>query len=94
MREDSLEIRQETEVLRDQLTKAEIESNQREIELNETKKNEKEAIRLAEITKDDLGKAHESELQWKMRTSELIAEIQRYRDMLEKRNESVSCQTF
>ena len=84
MREDSLEIRQDTQVLWDQLTKAGIESSQRENELNKAKKNEKEAIR----------KARESELQWQMRTAELVAENQRYKDMLDEYNESVSCQTF
>ena len=91
LREDSLESRQETENLRDQLRKAEIKSNQLEIELNETKKNETEAIRLAKIAKDDLGKVHESSLQWKKRTSELTAENKRYKDMLEKQLEFVSC---
>jgi hypothetical protein len=92
LREDSLESRQETENLRDQLRKAEIKSNQLEIELNETKKNENEAIRLAKIAKDDLGKVHESSLHWKKRTSELTAENKRYKDMLEKHVEFVSCQ--
>ena len=95
MREDSLKSRRETENLRDQLTKAERKSNQLEIELNETKKYGNEAIRLAKIaTKDLLGKVLESSLRWKKRTSELAAENKRYKDMLEKLVESVSCQTL
>ena len=92
LKEDFMESRQETENLRDQLKKAEIKSKQLEIELNETKKNEKEAIRLAKISKDDLGKVHESSLQWRKRTSELTAENKWYKDILEKHVESVSCQ--
>lgn len=103
MREDSLESREENESLRDQLTRAERNCNQLEIELNETKKNENEAIRLATIAKDDL---HESSLQWKKRTSELTAENQWCKDILEKlyqdilepekndQVEPVSCQVF
>ena len=94
MTEDSLESREETEILRDQLKKAEIKSNQLEAELIETKKNENEAIRLAKIAKDDLGKAQESSLQWRKRTSELTAENKWHKDMLEKHVESVSCQAF
>jgi hypothetical protein len=95
LREDYLESRQATERLQDQLTKAELfktKSIQLEMELNETKKNENEAIRLAEIAKDDLGKVYESTVQWKKRTSELTAENKRYKDMLEKHIESVSHQ--
>lgn len=96
LREDSLE---ENESLRDQLTRAEMKSNQLEIELNETKKSENEAIRLAKIAK----KVHESSLQWKKRTSELTAENQWCKDILEKlyqdilepeQLEPVSCQSF
>jgi chromosome segregation ATPase len=104
LREDSLESREENENLRDKLTRAEMKSNQLEIELNETKKNENEAFRLAKNAKDDLGKVHESSLQWKKRTSELAAENNWCKDILEKlyqdileehvQVEPVSCQTF
>ena len=94
MRKDSLETRQETKVLQDQLTRAETKSNQLVVGLNEAKKNEKEAIRLAKVAKDDLGRVHESSLHWEKRILELTAENKRQRDMLEKYNESVSCQTF
>jgi len=90
--ENSLESRQETESLRDQLKKAEIKSNQLEIELNETKKNENEAIRLAKIARDDLGKVHESSLQWRKRISELTAENKWYKDILEKHVEPARLQ--
>jgi hypothetical protein len=93
LREDYRKSRHENEHLRDQQTKAEIfetKSIQLEIELNESKKNENEAIRLAEIAKNDLGKIHESSVQWKKRTSEITAESKRYKDMLEKHVESVS----
>lgn len=93
--EDYHENLQENEHLRDQLARAELfktKSIQLEMELNETKNNENEAIRLAEIAKDDLGKVHESSIQWKKRTSELTAENKRYKDLLEKHVESVSHQ--
>lgn len=73
---------------------AEIKSNQLEIELNETKRNENEAVRFAKIAKDELGKVHESSLQWRKRTSELTAENKWYKDVLEKHVEPVSCQAF
>jgi len=91
LRKDYLESRQETEHLQDQLTKAELFKTkfiQLEIELNESKKNQNEAIRLAEIAKDELGKIHENSILWKKRTSELTAENKRYKDMLEKHIES------
>lgn len=92
--ETFLESYQEAKHLRDQLKKAEIKSIQLEIELNEAKKNENKAIHLAKIAKDNLCKVHESSLQWKKRTSELTTENKRYKDMLEKLFESVSCQTL
>ena len=92
--ETFLEGYQEAKHLRDQLKKAEIKSIQLEIELNEAKKNENKAIHLAKIAKDNLCEVHESSLQWKKRTSELTTENKRYKDMLEKLFESVSCQTL
>jgi len=91
LREDCLKSREETERLQQKLTGAELfltKSIQLETDLKEAKKNENEAIRLAEIAKNDLGKAHESSVQWKKRASELAAENKRYKDMLEKNVES------
>ena len=94
LRKDYLESRQETERLRDQLTKAELLKTSLEIELNESKKIQNEAIRLAEIAKDDLGKIHENSLQWKKRASEVNTENKRYKDLLEKHIESVGHPIF
>ena len=91
LKEDSLENRQENESLREQLKKAEIKSKLLEIELNETKRNKNEAVRLAKI---ELGKVHESSLQWRKRTSELTAENKWYKDILEKHVEPVSLSRF
>lgn len=83
----------ETKILQDQLKKAEqLQKNsiQLEMQLKETKKNEDEAIRLAEIAKNELVEVREHLGQWKKRTSELTAENKRYKDLLEKQVESVS----
>ena len=93
LREAFLESHQETDNLRDQLTKAEVfqtRTMQLETELKESKKNENEAIRLAEIAKNELGELHENLIQWKKRASEVTAENKRCKDMLEKHVESVS----
>lgn len=90
MREDFLESRQKTESLQDQVIKAQSKSIQLEMELGETKKNGDEAIRLAEIAKNELVEVRENLIQWKKRASELTAENKRYKDLLEKNVESVS----
>lgn len=90
LREDFLESRQKTESLQDQVIKAQSKSIQLEMELGETKKNGDEAIRLAEIAKNELVEVRENLIQWKKRASELTAENKRYKDLLEKNVESVS----
>ena len=93
LREDCLKSRGETAKLQHKLTGAEVfltKSIQLEIDLKEAKRNEDEAIRLAEIAKNDFVKAQESSIQWKKRASELDTENKRYKDMLERNVESVS----
>ena len=52
--------------------------------LAESEANTQEAIRLAEVAKDDLGKTHETSGQWQRRAVELDQENKRFKDMLER----------
>jgi Mg2+ and Co2+ transporter CorA len=58
--------------------------------LSESEANTQEAIRLAEVAKDDLGKVHETSGQWQRRAAELDQENKRFKDMLERHASIVS----
>ena len=58
--------------------------------LSESEANTQEAIRLAEVAKDDLGKTHETSGQWQRRAAELDQENKRFKDMLERHASVVS----
>jgi len=58
--------------------------------LSESEANTQEAIRLAEVAKDDLGKVHVASGQWQRRAAELDQENKRYKDMLERHASVVS----
>jgi chromosome segregation ATPase len=58
--------------------------------LSESEANTQEAIRLAEVAKDDLGKVHETLGQWQRRAAELDQQNKRFKDMLEHHDNIVS----
>jgi len=58
--------------------------------LSESEANTQEAIRLAEVAKDDLGKIHETSGQWQRRAADLDQENKRFKDMLERHASIVS----
>lgn len=58
--------------------------------LSESEANTQEAIRLAEVAKNDLGKVHETSGQWQRRAAELDQENKRFKDMLERHASIVS----
>lgn len=58
--------------------------------LSETERNTAEALRLAEVAKDEVAAHHTTTNQWKKRATELELENKRYKDMLERQANAVS----
>ena len=82
--------KQEIEALREELHRShqERDSIQTEVDslrtaLSESEANTQEAIRLAEVAENDLGKVHETSGQWQRRATELDEQNKHVKDMLE-----------
>ena len=58
--------------------------------LSESEASTQEAIRLAEVAKDDLRKVDETLGQWQRRAAELDQQNKRFKDMLERHDNIVS----
>ena len=58
-------------------------------ELSETERNTAEALRLAEVAKDEVAAHHTTTIQWKKRAVESELEKKRYKDMLERQANAV-----
>ena len=90
--DDVCRLRRDKELLRTQLKK--IEPLQGKVlqlkkELSETERNTAEALRLAEVAKDEVAAHHTTTNQWKKRAAESELENKRYKDMLERQANAV-----
>ncbi len=96
--DDICRLRRDRELLQTKLKK--IEPLQGKVlqlkkELSETERNTTEALRLAEVAKDEVAAHHTTTNQWKKRAAELELENKRYKDMLERQANAVrSTQTL
>jgi len=93
MRDDLRRLRRERDGLNSKLEKAKPLQNEvvrLRTALSETERNTDEALRLAEVAKDELAAHHTSTTQWKKRVAELDQENKRYKDQLERLKNNVS----
>jgi len=93
LRKELHKSRREFDQLNAKMKKAEnLEADVKKLEnsLKESERNMEEAIRLAEIAKENLDKSNETLTQWQKRAADLEEENKRIKDTLYRQNNDVS----